>query len=152
MRKLRYLWVSSRIPERNFHDTAQNNGVEQHSEQQSRKPSNQQLNFKESWKAYIRREWPTVEFIWVFLAGYTSSHEQYNINIYIQRITKLSTPIINTFVTLKVLIQNERTLWFTAQTLCSAFVQGIVIVEYSPSLPSFSMNSWRKYIINSFTV
>ena len=35
--KLRYLRVSSRIPERYFHDSAQNNGVEQHIEQ-SRKP------------------------------------------------------------------------------------------------------------------
>ena len=66
------------------------------------------------------------------LAGYTSSHEQYF--IYAQRTTKLSMPMIESFVTLKVLIQNERTWWFTAWTLCSAFAQGIVRVGYSPSL------------------
>ena len=37
------------------------------------------------------------------------------------------------FFALKVLIQNERTRWFTVRTLCSAFVQGIVGVGYSPS-------------------
>ena len=75
-----------------------------------------------------------IKFIQVFLATYTSSHERYNIDIYIQRTTKLLTHIIKSFVTLKMLIQNERTRWFTAQTLCSAFVQGIVRVRYSPSL------------------
>ena len=49
------------------------------------------------------------------------------------------TPIIKSFVTLKVLIQSERTQWFTVSTLRSAFVQGIVRVGYS--LPSFIMNS-----------
>ena len=53
-------------------------------------------------------------------------------NIYTQRTTKLFTPIIKSFVALKVLIQNERTRWFTARTLRSAFVQGIVRVGYSP--------------------
>ena len=33
---------------------------------------------------------------------------------------------------MKVLIQNKRTRWFTARTLRSAFVQGIVRVGYSP--------------------
>ena len=51
-RKLRYLRVSSRIFKRNFHSSAQNDDVGQHSEQ-SRKPSSQQQDFKESWKAYI---------------------------------------------------------------------------------------------------
>ena len=44
----------------------------------------------------------------------------------------LFTPIIKSFVALKVLIQNERTRWFMARTLRSAFVQGIVRVGYSP--------------------
>ena len=43
------------------------------------------------------------------------------------------------FVTLKVLMQNERTQWLTAQTLCSAFVQSIVRVGYSPSLPYYEL-------------
>ena len=68
----------------------------------------------------------------VFLAGYTSLHERYDIDIYTQRTTKLFTPIIKSFVALKVLIQNERTRWFTARTLRRAFVQGIVRVGYSP--------------------
>ena len=38
-----------------------------------------------------------------------SSHKGYNINIYTQRTTKLLTPIIKPFASLKVLIQNERT-------------------------------------------
>ena len=69
------------------------------------------------------------------LAGYTSSHEQYYINIYAQRTTKLSTPMIKSFVTLKMLIQNERTWWFTVWTLRSTFAQGIVRVGYT--LPPF---------------
>ena len=43
--KLGYLRVSSRIPERNFHDSAQNNGVEQHSEQYRKLSNQQQENF-----------------------------------------------------------------------------------------------------------
>ena len=58
-------------------------------------------------------EWPAIEFIWAFFASYTFSHERYNINIYTQRTTKLLIPIIKSFVTLKVLIQNERTRCFT---------------------------------------
>ena len=80
------------------------------------------------------REWLAVEFIQVFLAGYTFSHERYNIDIYIPRTTNLLTPNVKSFVTLKVLIQNERTRWFTVRTSYSAFVQGIVRVGYSPSL------------------
>ena len=48
--------------------------------------------------------------------------------------TTLLTPINVPLVSLKVLIQNERTRWFTDGTLRSAFVQGIVRVGYSPSL------------------
>ena len=44
-RKLGYLRVSYRILERNFYESAQSNGVEQHSEQ-SRKPSSQQWILK----------------------------------------------------------------------------------------------------------
>ena len=93
------------------------------------------IDFKESRKAYIsslHREWPAVEFIQAFLVSYASLHEWYDIDIYTQRTTKLFTPIIKSFVALKVLIQNERTRWFTARTLRSAFVQGIVRVGYSP--------------------
>ena len=46
----------------------------------------------------------------------------------------LLTPINVPLVSLKVLIQNERTQWFTDGALRSAFVQGIVRVGYSPSL------------------
>ena len=80
----------------------------------------------------LRREWPAIEFTQALLAGYTSLHEWYDIDIYTQRTTKLFTLIIKSFVALKVLIENERTRWFTAQTLRSAFVQGIVRVGYSP--------------------
>ena len=52
MRKLGYLWVSYRILERNFYNSAQSNGVEQHSEW-SRKPSNQQWIFKKAEKNII---------------------------------------------------------------------------------------------------
>ena len=93
------------------------------------------IDFKESWKAYIsllHREWPAVKFTQAFLAGYTSLHERYDIDIYTQKTTKLFTPIIKFFVALKVLIQNERIRWFTVQTLRSEFVQGIVRVGYSP--------------------
>ena len=135
MCKLRYLRVISKIPKRNFYKSAQSNGVEQHSEQ-SRKPSSQQQILKKVERRIISslcHEWlVVVEFTQAFLAGYTYLHEQYDINIYTQRTTKLFTPIIKSFVALKVLIQNERTRWFTAQTLCSVFVQGIVRVGYSP--------------------
>ena len=50
----RYLRVSSRIPERNFHGLAQNNGVEQHSEQ-SRKSSSQQGILKKAERRICRR-------------------------------------------------------------------------------------------------
>ena len=57
-----------------------------------------------------------------FLAGYTSLHEQYDINIYTQRATKLFIPIIKSFFALKVLIQNKRTQWSTARTSqCNLF-------------------------------
>ena len=65
--------------------------MEQHS-QQFRKPLSQEQDYKESWKAYNYvqcRELTAIKFIEAFLAGYTSSHERYNINIYMQRITKL---------------------------------------------------------------
>ena len=131
MCKLGYLWVSYRILERNFYKSAQSNGVEQY-----RKPSSQQWIFKKAaGKAYISslcREWPAIKFTQAFLSGYTSLHEQYHIDIYTQRTTMLFTPTIKSFVALKVLIQNKRTWWFTAGTLCSAFVQGIVWVGYSP--------------------
>ena len=48
--------------------------------------------------------------------------------------TTLLTPINVPLVSLKVLIQNERTRWFTDGTLRSAFVQGIVRVGYFHSL------------------
>ena len=93
------------------------------------------IDFKKSRKACIsslHHEWPAVEFTQAFLAGCTSYHGRYDIDIYTQRTTKLFTPIIKSFVALKVLIQNERTRWFTVRTLRSAFVQGIVRDRYSP--------------------
>ena len=73
MRKLGRLSLSQlyRIPEKNFHDSAQTNGVEQHSEQ-SKKPLNQQQDFKGNWKVYMHCEWPAIKSIQAFLAGYTS--------------------------------------------------------------------------------
>ena len=64
-------------------------------------------------------------------------HADTNIDIYLVSTmpsTKLLTPINAPLVSLKVLIQNERTRWFTDGTLRSVFVQGIVRVGYSPSL------------------
>ena len=84
----------------------------------------------------VMSEWPSNSFEHFLLVICTSSHEWYNIDIYMQRTTELLTPIIKSFVTLKVLIQNERIRWFTVQTLRSVFVQGIVRVRYSPSLLS----------------
>ena len=55
--------------------------------------------------------------------------------------TTLLTPINMSLVSLKVLIQNERTRWLTDGTLRSAFVQGIASVGSILSLPSFIMNS-----------
>ena len=117
MRKLRYLRVSSRILERNFYESAQINHVEQHSEQ-SRKPSTQQWIIKKAERYICRRcivsDQQQNLLTEVFLAGYTFLHERYDINIYTQRTTKLFTPIIKSFVAVKVLIQNKRTRWFTA--------------------------------------
>ena len=48
--------------------------------------------------------------------------------------TTLLTPINKSLVSLKVLIQSERTQWFTDQTLRSVFVQGIVRFGYYPLL------------------
>ena len=125
--------VISRILKKNFHDSYQKNGAEQHSKQ-SRKPSSQQQDFKESWNAYIMLSWVTGHWIYSsFPCCCTSSPEWYSIDIYIQWTTKLLTPIIKSFVTPKVLIQNERVRWFTVSTLCSAFAQGIARVGYSPS-------------------
>ena len=50
-----------------------------------------------------------------------------NFSSCVQHCLKLPTPI-KSLVTMKVLIQNERTRWFIAQTLHSAFVQVIMRV------------------------
>ena len=58
-----------------------------------------------------------------------------NIGIYLVSTipsTTLLTPINMPLVSLKVLIQSERTRWFMDGTLRNAFVQGIVRVGYSP--------------------
>ena len=57
---LRYLHVSSRIPKRNFHESAQNNGVKQHSEK-SRKPLSQNGGLKKVEKCMyiITASWAT---------------------------------------------------------------------------------------------
>ena len=61
MCKLRYLRVSYRILERNFYESAQGNGVEQHGEQ-SRKPSSQQWILKKDqrhiYHCCIVSDWP----------------------------------------------------------------------------------------------
>ena len=65
MRKLGYLQVNSRIPKRNFHESAQNNGVEQHSEQ-FMKPSSQQGILKKAERRICRHcimsDWPLNSF------------------------------------------------------------------------------------------
>ena len=81
-----------------------------------------------------RRKRLVGEFIRAFVAVNISSHENYDIDIYKERTTKLLTPIIGSLVIWKVLIQNKNIQWFMARTLRSAFVQGIVRVGYSPSL------------------
>ena len=137
MHKLGYLWVSYRILERNVYEKCsleQWCGAIQWAVQEAFEPA---MDFKESWKVCIWllcRQSQAVEFTQAFLAGYTSLHERYDIDIYTQRTTKLFTPIIKSFVALKVLIQNERTRWFTVRTLSSVFLQGIVRIGYSPSL------------------
>ena len=75
MRKLGYLWVSSRILERNFYKSAQINGVEQHNNYAVQKAFKSAMDFKESWKVCISlwcHEWLAVKFTQVFFAGYTS--------------------------------------------------------------------------------
>ena len=133
MRKLGYLRVGYRILKRDFYESAQSNGVEQHGEN-SRKPSRQQWILRTLKGVYIiaASSVTAVKFTEAFLAGYTSLHEWYDNDIYTQRTAKLFTPIIKAFGALKVLIQNERTRWFTVRTLRSAFVQGIVRAGYSP--------------------
>ena len=83
-------------------------------------------------------EWLVDEFIWVLLVAYTFCHMKIMIlvliSIYIHSTTKLLTTTMESFVTLKVLIQNKRIRQFTAQTLHSAFAQDIVRIGYSPSL------------------
>ena len=54
MHKLRCLQVNSRILKRNFYESAQINGVEQHSEQ-SRKPLSQQWIFKKAERRIYHR-------------------------------------------------------------------------------------------------
>ena len=130
MHKLGYLQVSSRIPKRNFHDSAQNSGVKQHSEQ-SRKPSSQQQDFKESWKAYMLT-WVTDcqfhssvscwlrFFTWMIYHRYLYMKNCKAANIYHQVFWYPES--VNTKQ------------WFTMWTFCSVFVQDIVRVGYSPSL------------------
>ena len=116
-----YLWVRSRITERNFQDSALNSGVKQHSEH-ARKSLSQQWILKKAERRICCHEWPCFKFILAFLAGSTSLHEWYIIDIYIWRTTKLLTPIIKSFFTLKVLIQTERFRWFMVRSLHTAFV------------------------------
>ena len=81
---------------------------------------------------YLWPERPGVKFI-----GARPVVNNTNIDIYLVSTMPsimLLTPINAPLVSLKALIQNERTRWSTDGTLCSAFVQGIVRVGYSPSL------------------
>ena len=81
-----------------------------------------------------------IEFIRMFLAGYTFSHQPQILSSIIDtipisiciKITKLLTPIIKTLVTLIVLIQIREPNGL--QCFCNTFVQGTVRVGYSPSL------------------
>ena len=145
MHKLRYLQVNCRVPKKSFHKSAQNKGVN------NTVSSPGSLQAREGFLKKAERcimssllcESPDVKFIWRFLAGYTSSHDRYDVNFNTGRTTKLLIPIIKSFVILKVLIQNERTQWFTVRPLRSAFVQGIVRVGYSPFLLLHVMNSCK---------
>ena len=115
--KLGYLRVSSRIFKRNFYESAQINGVEQHSEQSS----------------YVNSDWPSVELLKHFLlVALPYMNDMISISIHEELQNCLHLCIIKSFVSLKVLIQSERTRWFMVWTLCSTFVQGIVRVKYSP--------------------
>ena len=58
----------------------------------------------------MRSDRPSNVLTEAFLAGYTSLHEQYDIDIYTQRTTKLLTLIIKSFVALKVLIKTRENL------------------------------------------
>ena len=65
---------------------------------QSRNPSNQQWILKKAERCVYD----------CCVVSKCSLHERYNIDIYTQRTTKLFTPIIKSFVPLKMLIQNKR--------------------------------------------
>ena len=71
--------------------------MEQHSEQ-SMKPE------RRIYHRCVVSDQPSNLLTEVLLAGYTSLHEQYDIDIYTQKTTKLFIPIIKSFVALKVLI------------------------------------------------
>ena len=130
--------VSSKIAERNFHNSAQNNSAEQHSEQY-RKPSSQQWDFsKESWKTHIMpcaQSWVTgrrihlsiscwlhfpiwmIQYQCLYAKNYKAGNTYHQVFCYSESVdTKWENPMVY------------------AQTLWSVFVQGIVKVGYSPSL------------------
>ena len=109
-RKLGYLQVSYRILERNFYESAQSNGVEQYSEQ-SRKPLSQQWILKKA-KRLIYHRCIVSDLPSNLLKCFLLVTFPYMTDIYTQRTTKLFTPIIKSFIVLKVIIQNERTRWF----------------------------------------
>ena len=109
MHKLRYLRVSHRILERIFYESAQSNGVEQYSEQ-SRKPLSQQWILKKA-KRLIYHRCIVSDLPSNLLKCFLLVTFPYMTDIYTQRTTKLFTPIIKSFIALKVLIQNERTRW-----------------------------------------
>ena len=128
--KLRYLQVSSRIPKRNFQDSAQTNGVEQHSEQ-SRNPSTQHGILKKAERCIcIMSDWPLNSFNHFWLVTLPHMNDVHNIIVFIWRATKLLTPIIKSLATLKVLILNKNSMVYGVN-----FMQKrIVRVRYSPSL------------------
>ena len=88
MCKLGYLRVSSTILKRNFYESAQINGVEQHSEQ-SRKPSSQQWILKKAERCihhcYIMSDRLSNLLTEAFLGGYTSLHMSDMISISIHK-------------------------------------------------------------------
>ena len=142
MHKLEYLWVSSRILERNLYELAQSNVVEKHNEQ-SRKPSSHQWILKKPERRIYHRcvvsDWPSnlLKCFLLIILPYMNDMISISIHKGLQSCLHLSSSLA--FVALKVLIQNERTRWFMVQTLRSAFVRGIVRVGYSPPLFCYAL-------------
>ena len=132
--KFRYLWVGSRILKRNYYESAQINGVEQHHEQ-SRRPSSQQWILKKA-------EWPTIEFTywsvscWLHFLTWTIWYRYlYTKNykaVYTYHQVFCCTESVNT--------KRENPMVYGAnftQCVCTGYCESWIL-----SLLSFIMNSW----------